>query len=80
MAEDTGWVKTLVAGNPGPLTLDGTRTYVLGPAPCVVIDPGPVLGDHLDAIEVELGHFEVAAVCVTHYHSDHAAGAAELIL
>ena len=74
------WVKTLVAGNPGPLTLDGSRTYVVGPAPCAVIDPGPALGDHLDAIEVALGALDAAALCITHYHPDHAAGAAELAL
>jgi glyoxylase-like metal-dependent hydrolase (beta-lactamase superfamily II) len=73
-------VKTLVAANSGPLTLDGTRTYVLGPQPCVVVDPGPDLGDHLDAVEVELGAQDVAAICITHYHPDHAAGAAELAL
>ena len=82
MAEGGGgrWVRTLVAANPGPLTLDGTRTYVLGREPCVVIDPGPGLGDHLDAVEVALGASEVAAVCITHYHDDHAAGAAELAI
>lgn len=74
------WVRTVVAANPGPLTLDGSRTYVLGGDPCVVIDPGPVLGDHLDAIEVTVGAAEVAAVCITHYHADHAAGAAEATL
>jgi glyoxylase-like metal-dependent hydrolase (beta-lactamase superfamily II) len=46
----------------------------------VVIDPGPALGDHLDTIEVMLGNAEVAAVCITHYHADHADGAAELTL
>jgi glyoxylase-like metal-dependent hydrolase (beta-lactamase superfamily II) len=75
-----GWVKTVVAANPGPLTLDGTRTYILGPAPCVVIDPGPDLADHLDAVEVALGTFRVAALCLTHHHADHAAGAADLIV
>jgi glyoxylase-like metal-dependent hydrolase (beta-lactamase superfamily II) len=74
------WIKTVVAGNPSPLTLDGTRTYVLGPDPCVVLDPGPDLADHLDAVEVVLGAAQVAAVCITHYHPDHAAGAAELTL
>lgn len=75
-----GWVKTVVAANAGPLTLDGTRTYILGPEPCVVVDPGPDLADHLDAVEVALGTLDVAALCVTHYHADHAAGAADLIL
>lgn len=74
------WIETLVAANPSPLTLEGSRTYVLGPAPCLVVDPGPDLADHLDAIEVKLGELEVAAVCITHYHPDHAAGAAELVL
>lgn len=72
------WVKTLVAANPGPLTLDGTRTYILGPGPCVVIDPGPDLAAHLDAVEVALGAQEVATLCITHYHPDHAAGAEDL--
>lgn len=80
MAESGGWVRTVVANNPGPLTLDGSRTYVLGPEPCVVIDPGPDLGDHLDAVEVAIGTVDVAAICITHHHPDHAAGAAELRL
>ncbi|MGD2217381.1 MAG: MBL fold metallo-hydrolase [Gemmatimonadales bacterium] len=75
-----GWVKTVVAANAGPLTLDGTRTYIVGPAPCVVIDPGPDLANHLDAVEVTLGTLPVAALCLTHHHADHAAGAADLIL
>ncbi len=75
-----GWVKTVIAANAGPLTLDGTRTYILGPAPCVVIDPGPDLADHLDAVEVALGTSQVAALCITHYHADHAAGAADLTI
>ncbi len=81
MADHSGaWVKTVVAPNPGPFTLDGTRTYVVGGDPCAVIDPGPAQADHLDAVEVAVGAAEVAAVCVTHYHPDHAPGAAELVL
>lgn len=74
------WVEWRVAPNPGPLTLDGTRSYILGPAPCVIIDPGPDRPSHLDAIEVSLGANDAAAVCLTHYHPDHAAGAEELTL
>ena len=69
-----------MAANPGPLTLDGTRTYVVGADPCLVIDPGPMLGFHLDAVEIEIGESEVAAVCLTHWHPDHAEGAAELVV
>ena len=43
----------LRADNPGPMTLDGTRSYVLrapGSASCVVVDPGPDDATHLDAL------------------------------
>lgn len=75
-----GWVKPVIAANAGPLTLDGTRTYILGPEPCLVIDPGPDFAEHLDAVEVTLGTAAVAALCLTHYHADHAAGAGDLRL
>ena len=38
------------AVNPGPLTLSGTNTWLLGRDPCWVIDPGPALDAHLDAV------------------------------
>ncbi|ARK03524.1 hypothetical protein B8281_01040 [Cellulosimicrobium sp. TH-20] len=64
----------LRAGNPGPMTLDGTRSYVLrapGSASCVVVDPGPDDAAHLDALAVA-GPVEL--VLVTHRHADHTAG------
>lgn len=77
---DGSVVRILVAPNAGPLTLDGSRTYVVGGDPCVVIDPGPALADHLDAVEVAVGSATVAAIAVTHWHPDHAAGVPELAL
>ncbi|WP_460701730.1 MBL fold metallo-hydrolase [Myceligenerans halotolerans] len=68
----------LRAGNPGPMTLDGTRTYVLrapGVRECVVVDPGPDLDDHLDALAAA-GPVEL--VLITHRHPDHTAGSAGL--
>ncbi|PJI93786.1 MBL fold metallo-hydrolase [Luteimicrobium subarcticum] len=72
---------TLVrADNPGPMTLDGTNTYVLrtpGAAGCVVVDPGPDDAAHLDAV----AHVVLegcVAVLLTHRHADHSAGAATL--
>ncbi|MDF9875275.1 MBL fold metallo-hydrolase [Cellulosimicrobium cellulans] len=65
----------LRADNPGPMTLDGTRSYVLrapGSAPCVVVDPGPDDTAHLDALAAA-GPVEL--VLVTHRHADHTAGA-----
>ncbi|WP_251152597.1 MBL fold metallo-hydrolase [Cellulosimicrobium sp. Marseille-Q4280] len=66
------------ADNPGPMTLDGTRSYVLrapGADACVVVDPGPDDTTHLDALAAA---GPVALVLVTHRHADHTAGSARL--
>jgi glyoxylase-like metal-dependent hydrolase (beta-lactamase superfamily II) len=65
----------VLAPNPGPYTLDGTNTWVVGEDPSVVIDPGPDDATHLDEVAREAGP-RVAAVLVTHDHPDHAPGAA----
>lgn len=67
-------VRTLVAPNPGPYTLDGTRTYVLGDS--VVIDPGPEIGVHVEAILAAAP--ALASIFVTHRHRDHAPAAGSL--
>ena len=61
--------------NPGPMTLDGTNTWVLrapGRAGCVVVDPGPLDEGHLRAVAA---HGPVSAVLLTHGHPDHVEGA-----
>lgn len=68
----------LVAPNPGPLTLDGTRSYVVGGARVAVIDPGPASSLHLDAVVAAVAGRRVEAVLLTHAHPDHAGGAAEV--
>jgi hydroxyacylglutathione hydrolase len=66
-------LQTLTAQNPGPLTLDGTRTYVIGRSRPVVLDPGPDDAVHLERLTAVVGDRAVEAVCVTHSHADHAA-------
>jgi glyoxylase-like metal-dependent hydrolase (beta-lactamase superfamily II) len=66
----------LRADNPGSMTLDGTRSYVLrapGSPGCVVVDPGPGLEPHLAALA---GAGPVDLVLVTHRHADHTGGLA----
>ena len=65
----------IVAPNPGPMTLAGTNTYIVGRDPAFIIDPGPAHAAHLDAVK-EAGDERggIAGVLLTHSHSDHSEG------
>ncbi len=70
----------VLAPNPGPMTLDGTNTWVLlepGSTEAVVIDPGPLDEGHLAAVlqVVQERGARVAETVLTHGHHDHAEGA-----
>lgn len=68
-----GWCTLVRADNPGPMTLDGTNTYVLrADAGVVVVDPGPLDEAHLRRVA---GNDEVLLTLLTHGHPDHAEGA-----
>jgi glyoxylase-like metal-dependent hydrolase (beta-lactamase superfamily II) len=72
-------VLRIVAPNPGPMTLEGTNTYVYGAEPCVVIDPGSDDPGHLDAIRTAAAERGgLGLVLLTHSHGDHTAGADQL--
>lgn len=71
-------LRVVLARNPSPMTLDGTRTFVIGRSRPVVIDPGPDIPDHLRSIRATLGGARPAAILLTHGHPDHAAAAAGL--
>ncbi len=66
----------VLAPNPGPFTLEGTNTWIVGRGPSLVIDPGPDDPGHLD--EVRRAAEGIAAILLTHHHPDHAPGAAAL--
>ena len=70
-------VTAVRADNPGPLTLTGTQTYVIGTGPLIVLDPGPRDEAHLGRVEDVIAGRPVAAVCLTHAHADHSASAAD---
>lgn len=72
-------VRCAVADNPGPMTLDGSRNYLVGEERAVLIDPGPPGPAQERRVAGLRGEgIEVAAVCLTHAHPDHAGGAAEV--
>ena len=64
-------IRRVVANNPGPFTFKGTGTYIVGKGEVAVIDPGPDMADHLQAI-LEATHGErISHILVTHHHADH---------
>ena len=68
------------APNPGPLTLSGTNTWLVGRRPTWVIDPGPAIGAHVERVLAEIdARGGLAGVALTHGHSDHAGTVAELL-
>jgi glyoxylase-like metal-dependent hydrolase (beta-lactamase superfamily II) len=72
-------VERLTAPNPGPMTLEGTNTYIVGRDPAVVIDPGPDDPGHLEAIrEVTAERGGVGTLLLTHDHHDHSGAVAAL--
>ena len=70
-------LQTILAPNPSPLTGPGTNTFLLGRAEIAVIDPGPDIAAHRDAI-LAAGAGRISHILVTHAHLDHSGGAAAL--
>jgi glyoxylase-like metal-dependent hydrolase (beta-lactamase superfamily II) len=63
-------VRRLVAPNPGVMTGPGTNTYLLGNDEIAVLDPGPAIDEHIEAI-LEAGGGKIRWVVCTHTHPDH---------
>lgn len=73
-------VVMFTAPNPGPKTLDGTHTYLVGTHDGYLIDPGPELPAYGDALLswLRANGVILAGILLTHAHPDHAPGAARL--
>lgn len=68
----TPLIRRVVANNPGPFTYLGTGTYIIGKGDSVaVIDPGPDMDDHLQAILKATEGERITHIFVTHNHLDH---------
>jgi glyoxylase-like metal-dependent hydrolase (beta-lactamase superfamily II) len=63
------------AANPGPFSLTGTNTWIVGSGPAWLVDPGPALPDHHQAVVAELeSRGGLGGIALTHDHHDHADG------
>lgn len=72
-------VVRLRAENAGPLSLSGTNTWVVGRDPAFVVDPGPALPAHLDALAQTLDRRGgLGGIVLTHDHPDHCEAVQEL--
>ncbi|MFM9274788.1 MBL fold metallo-hydrolase [Pseudarthrobacter sp. NKDBFgelt] len=78
LQRSTALTQFVLAPNPGPMSLEGTNSYVLrapGSPAAVVVDPGPLDEAHLQALAAA---GPVDLILVTHRHADHTAGSARL--
>src|SRR5579883_2808277 len=72
----TPLIRRVVARNPSPFTFKGTGTYIVGHGRVAVIDPGPELAEHVDALLAALRGETITHIVVTHTHIDHSPAAA----
>jgi glyoxylase-like metal-dependent hydrolase (beta-lactamase superfamily II) len=68
----TPLVRRITAGNSGIFTGPGTNTYLIGNDEVTVIDPGPALPDHIEAIAQT--STDIKQILLTHTHPDHSPG------
>src|SRR5947209_9280861 len=68
-------VTRVLAHNPSAFTYFGTQTYLIGDAEVAVIDPGPDVPEHIEALEQAIAGRRVAAIMCTHTHRDHSPAA-----
>lgn len=64
-------IRRVIANNPGPFTYTGTGVYIIGNGTVAVLDPGPNIPEHFEALKNALQGETVSHVFVTHHHLDH---------
>ena len=67
-------IRAITAPNPGPFTLTGTQTYLIGES--TILDPGPMIESHVDALRAAMPNLRT--ILITHRHGDHAPAAVPL--
>jgi glyoxylase-like metal-dependent hydrolase (beta-lactamase superfamily II) len=64
-------VRRVIAPNPSTFTFHGTGTYIIGTGSVAIVDPGPDLPEHIDAVLAAVRGETVSHILVTHTHLDH---------
>jgi glyoxylase-like metal-dependent hydrolase (beta-lactamase superfamily II) len=71
-------IRRIVAHNPGPMTYTGSGTYIIGHGTVAVIDPGPNISAHVQAILAATTGETISHIVITHTHRDHSPAAVPL--
>lgn len=71
-------IRRVVAHNPSKFTAWGTGTYLLGSGEVAIVDPGPALERHIEAVLAAVEGETVTHLLITHTHSDHSPAAAAI--
>ena len=71
-------IARVLAHNPSAFTYTGTQTYLVGEAEVAVVDPGPNISEHLEALTGAIDGRPVVAIMCTHTHRDHSPAARPL--
>ena len=71
-------IRRVTARNPSGFTFHRTNTYVIGTGNVAVLDPGPLLDEHIEALKSLLAGETVTHILITHTHMDHSPAAAPL--
>lgn len=71
-------IRRVLARNPNAFTFHGTGTYLIGRGSVAVIDPGPMIDEHVEAILAATAGEKITHILITHTHNDHSPAAAPL--
>src|SRR2546423_15376734 len=67
------------ADNPGPFTLEGTNSWLVGSGPTWLVDPGPALDSHVaELVEEITARGGLGGIALTHDHADHSGAVAAI--
>ena len=74
----TPLIRRVTAKNPSAFTFNGTGTYVIGKGNVAVIDPGPLVPEHIETLKETLKGEKITHILITHTHMEHSPAAKPL--